>query len=234
MEYKTAEQAREEAKGLTFEDVWAALMEDRKRMNEYFARLDAERETERIAREAERAEREAERKAERVAREVERIERLEREKHDRKAMDDLRREFGRLGISYGDHVEAMFTNLGIKLNALGFDFTMETPNRRYIENNQVLAEADYLLENGIYVMLVEVKAKLTKDDVDRHLNQITRVRSYMDNRNDNRKITGAVAGGVVAENVISYAQNKGLYVITQNGEAVSIAALPDGFKPKEW
>ena len=34
MEYMTAEQAAEAAKGLTFETVWAALMETRRRMEE--------------------------------------------------------------------------------------------------------------------------------------------------------------------------------------------------------
>jgi len=56
----------------------------------------------------------------------------------------------------------------------------------------------------------------------------------MDKRDDKRKLIGAVAGGIISENVIKYAQKKELFVIEQTGDSVAIAAMPQGFKAREW
>jgi hypothetical protein len=56
----------------------------------------------------------------------------------------------------------------------------------------------------------------------------------MDAHNDKRKLVGAIAGGIVAENALRYAQKKGLYVLTQNGDSVRIASAPLNFKRQEW
>jgi len=45
---------------------------------------------------------------------------------------------------------------------------------------------------------------------------------------------GAVAGGIVPENVLRYAQKKGLYVVEQSGDSVTIADMPQGLKVREW
>jgi hypothetical protein len=42
-----------------------------------------------------------------------------------------------------------------------------------------------------------------------------------------------VAGGIVSEAVQRYAEKHGLYVLTQNGNNVSIAEKA-GFQAKEW
>jgi hypothetical protein len=55
----------------------------------------------------------------------------------------------------------------------------------------------------------------------------------MDNRNKKRKLLGAVAGAIAKEDTIKYAQDKGLFVLMQSGDAVKIATLDD-FKPREW
>ena len=83
-------------------------------------------------------------------------------------------------------------------------------------------------------MAVEVKTKLTNDKVDEHISRISKIRSYMDERSDTRKIVGAVAGGVISDKTIEYAHSNGLYVITPSGDTVAIAATPDGFELKEW
>ena len=53
-------------------------------------------------------------------------------------------------------------------------------------------------------------------------------------RNDNRKVLGAVAGGIVSQDVLIYAQERGLYVLVQNGDSVEIAKMPADFIPQEW
>ena len=54
-----------------------------------------------------------------------------------------------------------------------------------------------------------------------------------DGKNGKRFI-GAVAGTVIAENVINFAHESGLYVIIQSARAVEIIDSPEGFKAKEW
>ena len=153
-----------------------------------------------------------------------------------KRMKRLERDLGKLGNSYGDQVEAMFVNLGSKFNALGFSFPKEAKGSISFldENRRVLAEVDHLLENGSVVLPIEVKAKLKQEHVDDHIIRLGIISEYNLKHKDHRKILGAVAGGMVPQNVLAYAQKRGLYVLVQNGESVEIADFPANFKPKEW
>ena len=181
-------------------------------------------------RDAERARLDAERDAERAKLDA------EIKKDYEKRWKRLEQELGRLGNSYGDQVEAMFVNLGAKFNALGYSFPKEAKgNIKFLdENRKVLAEIDHLLENGSVVMPIEVKAKLKQEYVDDHIKRLGIISEYNIKNNDNRKVLGAVAGGVVPQNVLKYAQKRGLYVLVQNGESVEIADIPANFKPHEW
>ena len=91
-------------------------------------------------------------------------------------------------------------------------------------------EIDVFLENGDIVILIEVKTRLTEDEVREHIERMKKYRSYGD---DKRRIIGAVAGAVVSDDVIKFAHKQGLYVIVQSGEAVEIIAQPEGFVAKE-
>jgi len=152
-----------------------------------------------------------------------------------KIIADLSKNIGGLGNSFGRFTEAMFsTELWKKFNECGFLFTKQAPRVRFYEYGQCLAEVDFFLENGKYAMPVEIKTELSVNDVDDHLERIEKIRLYMDAHNDKRKLVGAVAGGIVSENVLNYAQKKGLFVVEQSGESVAIAAMPKGFKAREW
>jgi len=75
---------------------------------------------------------------------------------------------------------------------------------------------------------------LSVENVNDHLERIAIVREHLNAKGDSRKIVGAVAGGIVQENVLRYAQKKGLYVVVQSGEASTIANMPQDFKAREW
>ena len=45
---------------------------------------------------------------------------------------------------------------------------------------------------------------------------------------------GAVAGVVIKDETLKYAQKNGLFVLVQNGESVKIADMPENFKPRTW
>ena len=158
------------------------------------------------------------------------------EKRAEKRMERLDRDLGRLGNSYGDQVEAMFVNLGSKFNKLGHCFPKEAKGQIHFldENRKVLAEVDHLLENGSTMLAIEVKVKLKQEHVDDHIMRLGIISEYNLKHNDNRKVLGAVAGGIVPQNVLAYAQKRGLFVLIQNGESIEIADFPANFKPREW
>ena len=192
METMTAEQAAEAAKGLTFEKIWAALMESRQMADETLQRME-------------------------------------------KNIADLSKNIGGLGNSLGRFTEAMFSaEILKKFYELGFQFNTQANHKKFYEGGQVLAEIDSVLENGGYVMLVEIKTDLSVGNVEEHLERIAIIRKYMDAHSDARKLVGTVAGGVVPESVLKYAQKKGLYVLVQTGEAIAVADMPQGFKAREW
>jgi hypothetical protein len=150
-------------------------------------------------------------------------------------MKELTKNVGGVNKSFGRLMEEMYSaRLWDKFAALGYDFTCGCRNKKFRENEQSLAEADIFLENGLYAMPVEVKADLTTEDVDEHLERIATIREYMDSHGDKRLLVGAIAGGIAPENVVRYAQKKGLYVVVWSGDAVTVAEAPKSFKVREW
>jgi hypothetical protein len=83
-------------------------------------------------------------------------------------------------------------------------------------------------------MPVEVKTHLKVEHVNKHIERIERIRGYMDRHGDKRQLVGAVAGGIVSEEVKHYAQRLGLYVLEQSGKSVVMAEPPDGFTARVW
>jgi hypothetical protein len=192
MENMTAEQAIEAAKGLTFEKVWAALMESREESKQKWE--------------------ESKQKWEESKQKWEEIQEKMNETHEKtaKLVTELSKNMGGLQNSVSQFIETMLSeDLCAKFNELGYEFTRLTYHTKYKENNKPLAEVDAILEDGDFILLTEVKVKLSADDVNEHLERIEIIRDYMDKRGDARKIIGAVAGGVVPGDVLRYAQKKG-------------------------
>jgi len=87
------------------------------------------------------------------------------------------------------------------------------------------------LEDGDVAILIEAKTTLKIDDVREHIERLEKYRRYIDagTSGEKRHFVGAVAGTVVAENVIRFAHENGLYVIVQTARDVEIVPLPEGF-----
>ena len=233
MTYKTAAQAREDAKGLTFEIVWEALMEGRRQMEESQKRMDALNEESRKRMDA--LNEESQKRMDALNEESrKRMDKLNEE--SQKRMDKLTKQCGDLGNSLGELTEGIFSpDMTEQFRALGYTFTRQGgPMKYYRKDGSVLAEMDLLLENGDVIMFVEVKTKLTERHVNWHVERIEKIRQYMDERSDHRKIVGAVACGIVGENEKRYAYNHGFYVIVQSGEAVKLADPPPDFRVRVW
>ena len=221
----TAEQAAEAAKGLTFEKVWETFMESRRRMEE------SDRE---LKKRMDESNQELKKRMDESNQELKK-----RMDESQKRMDEsqkrIEKNLGGLGNSLGWLTESLFTNeLWKKFSDLGIPVTGQSSHRKFCDSKKVLAEIDLFIENGECAIAVEIKTKMTIEFVDDHLERIEIVRRYLDARGDKRKMIGAVAGGIVPENVLKYAHKKGLYVVLQTGDSVAIADAPQGFKAREW
>jgi hypothetical protein len=205
----TAEQAADAARGLTFEKVWAALMESRERQERASAEMD--RQLKETFGKVEKSQTETNATLDRTAKQV-----------------------GDLIGSVGRITEEMFAaNLKAKFDGI-YNFTKGGPQKFWKKNGSTAAQVDVFLENGEYAMAVEIKTTLKKSDVEDYLERIGQVRRCMDEGGSKRKLVGAVAGAAVQNEAFYYAQQQRLYVLTQSGESVVLAESPRGFKASEW
>jgi hypothetical protein len=212
----TKVQSREPPKGVTFEEVWALMQETDRRMQETDRRM---KETDRLIKENAQRIKETDRQMKETDRRMKETDRLVKE---------TERQIGKLGNRLGDVIENLMSpKLHKKFKKLGFVFTRNSRNVEIDDReHQPLAEIDVLLENGEYAMAVEVKTRLTIENIQEHLERMEVLRRAADERNDRRKYLGAVAGASLDRNVLAYALKKGLYVIIPSAETVDIEAPP--------
>ena len=119
----------------------------------------------------------------------------------------------------------------------GYDYNLQRAYRRvplYDDKNQVRTDIDILLADTVWVMAVEVKRELSKDDVNHHLRRMKLIRLYPPGETKGKKLLGALACGAADPDAREYAYNAGFFVLELTGESVSLITPPEGFKPKEW
>ena len=201
---------------------------DRKAPAEWEMRIEAERRHLAESIEAERKQRERDMKAWEIKRETEREESMAKYRE----LDAL---ISRVGATHGDYVEATIVNLSPKMLEYGLVFDGECRDFIYKnDRNEWVAQADRRLEGDDAVMVVEVKARVKEEDVKGHFKRLADIRKHMRAKRDERKLLGAMAGGIVPEQVIRFAQNSGMFVFVKNGTDISVAKPPEGFVPREW
>jgi hypothetical protein len=230
-------QMRDPQMGLTFEKVWAALMELREQSKDTDQRL---KDTDQRLKDTDQLIRELREESKDTDQRLKDTDRLIRElREESKNTDRLVREtsrsIGSLNNSFGELAEHLVApNIKEKFNALGYHFKGIAENQR-IENDQgqIIAEIDILLENSDYIVAVEVKSKPKNADIDNFARRLEILRKYKDENSDKRRIRGAIAGAVFHDPVKSAILSAGFYVIEQTGDTVMIN-VPAGFKPKEW
>jgi hypothetical protein len=169
---------------------------------------------------------ETDRKMQETARQIEETDRQ---------MKETDRKIGELGNRFGELAEHLIMpNIKEKFRALGYAFTKAGPYVEFFSRSgEALTEVDVWLENGGFVMVVEIKSRLRKRDVGEHVRRMEILRAYLDERNDKRKLLGAVAAVVVSRELRDYVPEKGFYLIEPSGDTVKITA-PEGFTPREW
>ncbi|MEO5341061.1 MAG: hypothetical protein H7837_11200 [Magnetococcus sp. MYC-9] len=151
---------------------------------------------------------------------------------DRK-IKEMSKNIDRLGGRLGEFVEGLvapacktlFAERGIPVHMVSRRISATLPGGRNME-------VDLLVDNTDSVVLVEVKSKLTVDDVRDHLEKMSNFKEFIP-LYANKKAVGAVAAMVIEENVCRFAINSGLFVIEQAGETLRMAN-DEQFQPKVW
>ena len=139
----------------------------------------------------------------------------------------------RLGSRLGEFVEGLvapacktlFAQRGIPVHKVSRRVEADQPGGRHME-------IDLFVVNTDAVVLVEVKSKLTTDDVREHLTRMAEFKAFFPEYADKRAM-GAVAAMVVEENVNRFAVKEGLFVIMQAGDTLCMAN-DEAFVPRTW
>jgi hypothetical protein len=146
------------------------------------------------------------------------------------------RQLGELNNRFGEMAEHMVRpNLVKKLKRFGFAFTKAGPNVKIADReHNIFAEVDTCLENGLFVMAVEVKVKPNVKDIDDHVERMEKLRRHALLHGDSRIYLGGIAGVVFSESNRLYARRKGFYVMVPSGKTFDITAPGDSLLPCEW
>jgi len=235
-------------RGITFEQVWAALMEDRKQMQESNARFD--REMQESSAKFDREMKERREEHEKMMQETNRIvkENAEAMQKSREEFDRRMKETERLVKSNGEQIGGLHNSFGelaehlvapgiaMRFNELGYHFNIEIPKRFIIkEQGKIKTEIDILLINGECIIAVEVKARVQankeNNDINYHIQRLAILRKYWPM--EQRKLLGAIAGAMFEHGAKEAALQAGFFVLEQSGDTMQMD-LPEGFVPREW
>ena len=150
---------------------------------------------------------------------------------DRK-IKEVTKNIGKLGNRLGEFIEDALRPAVVRLfQQRGIDVHEVHQNITASRDNEGL-EIDLLVVNNSEIVAVECKSNLSIDDINAHLERLTKLKRLLPAYADKR-VLGAVASMVIADNVAQYAFRKGLYVIGQSGEHLQIRNAED-FTAKSW
>jgi hypothetical protein len=155
----------------------------------------------------------------------------------KKLVDRVTANVGGLNRSMGELIETLIAaRLWEKFDA--YPYNLKRAHQRvpiYDETNRVRTDIDIMLTNGEYVMAVEVKASLHReDDVEYHLRRMELIRQYPPEQCKGKILLGAMAGGMVNPEIRDRAHQAGLFVLELTGESVHLVEPPAGFTPRQW
>ena len=152
-------------------------------------------------------------------------------------MKQVHKDIGRLGGRIGDIVLSMVrAHIDEKFEKLGYHIETSWQKRSFKNKKMGFGgEVDLFLFGGEVDILIEVKTKLEKADVSEHITRLGKYRRYLETGGiGNDRFIGAVTGAIVDDEAVKFAQENGMYVIVQSGDAFEILTPPEGFTAKEW
>ncbi|MBF0296096.1 MAG: DUF3782 domain-containing protein [Magnetococcales bacterium] len=149
---------------------------------------------------------------------------------DRK-IKEISKQVGALSSRWGEFVEGyiapacnrLFLERGIPVHRVAVRVVATS------QDGTRQMEIDVMVDNSECVVLVEVKSRLTLEDVRKHLQRLGEYkRDFISN--PAIRVLGAVAGIRMDEQAATFAMEQGLFVIVQSGKNVRLANAP-GFVP---
>ncbi len=141
---------------------------------------------------------------------------------------------GEFTSQWGKLVEAIVRPACLNLfRARGIDVSRTHENTTIEKDGIKKAEYDAILANGSEVVIVEVKTKLRKKDVEYFTKKLSEVKTYMPEYT-NKKVYGAMAAISFDREADKEAVKKGLFLIKGSGEGVVDIANSKDFKPKAY
>ncbi len=218
---------------VTFEDVWKMFQEmvreDRERRAELDRRM---QETDRQMQETDRRMQETDRQMQETDRRMQETDRQMQETD--RLVKEVSRQVGNLGSRWGEFVEGivapacetLFAKRGIPVHRVS-----PRVKAKSLDNSRRM-EIDLMVVNTDSVVLVEVKSRLTAEDVRDHLKRVREFKEFYEGESG-AKVMGAVAGILIDNDVDRFAMNEGLFVIVQSGDSVKLAN-DDTFVPRIW
>jgi hypothetical protein len=161
----------------------------------------------------------------------------EQMKETDRRMKELQKTVGRVTNTLGDVVEGFMTSdIHLLFDKYGYKFSETSHNKvfRDRDGKTFLAEADAYLENGNYIMLVEVKSKLRFEDISDHTERMQIVRGQLDLRGDKRKLLGAMASPQISDSLMASVLKAGFYAIIPSENDVKVYPEPSDSKLNVW
>ncbi len=141
---------------------------------------------------------------------------------------------GEFTSQWGKLVEAIVRPSCLRLfRARGVDVSRTHENTTIEKDGIKKAEYDAILANGSEVVIVEVKTKLRKKDVEYFTKKLSEVKTYMPEY-INKKVYGAMAAISFDREADKEAIKNGLFLIKSSGEGVVEIANSKDFKPKVY
>ncbi len=145
---------------------------------------------------------------------------------------NISKNIGGIGNNIGEAAEEYFRAALAKKKEFG-GVKIESVGRLNKQLKNIGAEYDVVLFGKDTLIIVEVKHKLTRDDVLDFINKSLPTFKPLFPEYSGFRLLGAVAGLTAQKTAVKLAISKGLFVITQSGQKTNIIN-PEGFKPGEF
>ena len=144
------------------------------------------------------------------------------------------KQMGGLSNTFGKMVEHLVApGIVSAFNKQGYHFDAIAHHGMIIKgkDGKTQAEIDLLLENSDSIIAVEVKSNAKTKHIEELIICLKILREHR--KDDRRKIHGAIAGAMFDPGVKKESLNSGFYVIEQSGDTMKMN-VPPGFLPKAW
>ena len=139
---------------------------------------------------------------------------------------------GRLGGRLGEFIEEMVRPAAVRLFQDRGIEVHEVYRGVTAHRNGDQLEIDLLVINDIEMIAIECKSNLSVDDVNDHLNRLSKLKKLLP-KYSNMRVMGAIAAMVLPDDVARYAYRQGLFVLSQSGDTI-IIRNDATFIPEIW